>query len=572
MKNQRIFSRLVILLLIWMGTLNSALAEPGIDYTSNGKVMLSFKHTQDTGVGKELFLVGNHSDIGNWDPTQARKLHWTPGNIWTGQIALEAGWELEYKYITRTNSAAKYCDEANVIWPAGDNLTTTVPAASTPPYTDKTFTYYSGWTQAEVLYQSGQDTNWYNIPMTQTGPGRSAGEFQYTASRIGAPGEWLTFVPHDGTNYWDHSPATGGDYATPLDVFTLQDGHIYNYAPPVFTDSQTHTAAVTSSWAPTIPSRDIRIYTPRNYAANTWKSYPVLILHDGQNVFQPGGGFGCWNADWTADKLISLGQMRETVIVAVDNSSERMREYLPPTDDGGAGTGTADQYLQFVLHNVMPYVQANYRVLTDADNTLALGSSFGGIASIYFGLATNRFGKVGPMSPSFWAATNFVQQTIDTGDTFGRRIYMDCGTEEGSSMWGLMWQVYDLLQVDGYVVNDTLMTAVGCGHEHNEPAWAERLPEAYRFLLNIQDEVNLLAQSENPPVLSMSITSNQTIQIEVDTLKGQQLLLEQTPQLEPPIWSGVATSAVESLLWSTTTLTDTHPPASNRFYRVRTGP
>jgi predicted alpha/beta superfamily hydrolase len=554
--------------------INEPLPEPIIAYTPNGKVALSFKHTQDTGVGNELFLIGNHSDVGSWNPGQARKLHWTSGNVWTGQVAVEAGWALEYKYITRTNSAAEYCDGANVIWPAGDNLTATVPAASAPPYSGKTLTYYSGWTNAEVIYQSGQDTNWYTAPMTQAGPGRSAGEFRYTASGIGTPGEWLTFVPHgwyEGTETWDHSPATGGDYATPLDVFTLQDGHIYNYAPPsVFTDSQIHTAAVTSAWAPTIPSRDIRVYTPRNYATNTWKSYPVLILHDGQNVFQPGDPtYGCWNADWTADDLISLGQMRETIIVAVDNSSERLREYLPPTDDGGFGAGTGDQYLQFVLHNVMPYVQANYRVLTDADNTLALGSSFGGIASIYFGLATNRFGKVGPMSPSFWAVSNFVNQVIDGGDSSGRRIYMDCGTDE-NSMWNQMWHVYDLLQEDGYVVNDTLMTVVGCGQDHNEAAWAERLPEAYRFLLNIQDELNGLAQSKNPPALSLSITSNQTVQVEADTLKGQQLLLEQTPDIKTPVWSGVATSAVESLLWSTTTLTDSHPSATARFYRVTT--
>jgi len=527
-------------------SLPSALAA---SHTANGKVALSFSHTEDTGLGKELFVVGNHSDVGQWDPRNARKLHWTPGNIWTGQIAVEAGWALEYKYITRTNASAEYCDGANVIWPTGDNLTTNVPAAPDAPYTSKTIVYYSGWTNASLLYQCGQDTNWYDASMTVSGPGRSSNEFQYSVGGIGSPSEMLTFVPHDGTNYWDHSPATGGDYRTPLDIFTLQDGHVYNYSPPpIRTDSQISTTHIVSAWAPTIPSRDIRIYTPRNYATNSWKNYPVLYLHDGQNMFQPGGGFGCWNADWTADELISLGLMRETIIVAIDNTSERLREYLPPTDDGGFGSGTGDQYLLFILNNVMPYVQANYRVLTNASDTLTLGSSFGGIASIYLGLATNRFGKVGPMSPSFWAATNFVDQTIDAGDTFGRRIYMDCGTDEGSSMWTLMWPVHDLLLEDGYVLNDTLQTEIGCGHEHNEPAWAERLPGALEFLLNIQDEANPLAQQENPPELMWMTTSNSTVQVTTKSLKGQRYSLERTSQLSTPTWNGVMTSSVETLL------------------------
>jgi len=101
---------------------------------------------------------------------------------------------------------------------------------------------------------------------------------------------------------------------------------------------------------------------------------------------------------------------------------------------------------------------------------------------------------------------------------------------------------------------------------------ASRLPEVYRFLLNIQDELNRLAQSENPPAMVLSITPNQTIQVEADTLKGQQLLLEQTPNIKSPAWAGVATSATESLLGSTTTLTDSNPPTGRQFYRVTASP
>jgi len=109
---------------------------------------------------------------------------------------------------------------------------------------------------------------------------------------------------------------------------------------------------------------------------------------------------------------------------------------------------------------------------------------------------------------------------------------------------------------------------VGCGQEHNEAAWAARLPDAYTFLLNIQDEANLLAQRENPPELVLTVDSNQTICIATDSLKGQRYLLERTGQLTPPQWQAVSTSDVENLLWSSTTLTDTQAMASSAYFRV----
>jgi len=336
-----------IVLWVGLGIPFSASAQVGF-LSDNGKVILSFTETIDTGIGRELFVVGNHADVGNWQPVDARKLHWSPGNVWTGQVAVEAGWTLEYRFITRTNDCTNICDAANVIWVSEGNLTTSVPDAVSPPYSTKAMYYYSGWTNAQLVYQSGQDTTWYTTNMTLIGAGRVPNEYLYYVDGFGNPGELLTFIPHgwlNGSDYWDHSPATGGDYYTPLDIIHLQDGNIFNYQPPAVVDSsQIVTTFITSGWAPTIPSRNIRIYLPRNYATNTWKKYPVLYMHDGQNDFQPGEGFGCWNADWTADDMISLGVMRETIIVAVDNSSEREREYVPPNGDCGSGPGTANQY------------------------------------------------------------------------------------------------------------------------------------------------------------------------------------------------------------------------------------
>ncbi len=354
---------------------------------------------------------------------------------------------------------------------------------------------------------------------------------------------------------------------TALDVFFLQDGNVFSYRPPVTVSvSRIETTNVTSSWAPTIPSRNIRIYLPRGYDQNTWKRYPVLYLHDGQNVFQPGGAFGCWNAERTADQEISQGRMRETIVVGVDNHpTNRLGEYCPPGDTARGSIGIADVYANFLIHNVRPTVDAHCRTLNDRSNTLTLGSSMGGLVSAYLGLETNAFGRVGVLSPAFWPADRFVGR-MDSNDTRGIRIYMDMGTDESEAdMWEPFWRVYDLFLVDGYAVNDDLRIAIGCGQQHNEAAWAARLPGAYRFLLNLWDEPNVLAQSEYPPAIGSASADRR---FTFDSLKGRAYRLDRSADLRSGTWLGAATSVVENLPWSSRTLSDTNEPDASGFYRL----
>jgi predicted alpha/beta superfamily hydrolase len=540
-------------------------------YTPDEKVVVPFALTLDTGIGREVFVVGNHADIGDWNPVAARKLRWTSGNVWTGGIAIAAGHDLVYKYIVRTNTGAAYC-AANVLWMPDPNLTTSVPARADAPFIAKTLYYYSGWTNAFLLHRSGSDTNWTDTAMTRIGDGRIPGESLYRAEGIGKAGELLTFVPHgyfNGTEYWDNTPIPGvPDYFTRLDAFVLQDGHLFNYWPPASrTDSAIATNFVASSYTPQAPGRNIRVYTPRNYAQNPHKRYPVLYLHDGQNVFRPGGGFGCWFAEDAADQMISLGQMRETILVAVDNTGERMREYLPPTD-AYDGTGTADRYLGYVVHDVKPFVDAAYRTLTDRENTGVLGSSFGGVASLYFGLSTNVFGKIGPMSASFLAIPNYLDQRVYGQDTSGLRIYTDFGTAEQEASFQAMWNAYNKFLADGYVPNDTVRIEVGCGQAHNEPAWASRVHMPMTFLFNARDEANELLLRAAPPRLEMD-ASGGDLTFTFVGLKGWNTVLQRTPALFPATWQDVATGRVDHLMWSGQELADTLPGGPGEaYYRI----
>lgn len=547
-------------------------------YSPDEHYRLEFSMNWDTGPGNELFVVGNHPDLGAWNPVAARKLRWTQGNVWTGAVAVAAGNAIEYKYIVRTNSAAVYCSAANAIWMDGPNLTTSAPARAHAPFTGKTFYYYSGWTNAQLLHRTGSSTNWDNTPMERIGDGRFPGESLYRATGVGQTGELLTFVPHgfasdDPAEKWDHCPVSWTqDYLTRLDAFVLQDGHLYNYWPTTTaTDSFITSHAITSDYTPAVPSRNIRIYFPRNYQVNPAKRYPVLYLHDGQNMFQPGGIYGCWNVETTADDMIRLGLMRETLIVAIDNTSERLQEYIPPTDSP-EGQGHADQYLAFVVNNVKPFVDANYRTLTGRDDTGVLGSSFGGVASLYFGMATNVFGKIGPMSTSFWAIPNYLNQRVYGQDTSGLRIYTDFGTKESEENFQTMWAVHDTLLADGYVRNETLQVEVGCGHAHDEAAWAERVHLPLVFLFNARDEANWIAQSAYPPKLAVAQVGA-TNTVTWMGMKGSDIVLQRTGRLTPAEWVDVATTRVDTLMWATSHTTVSLPTGQPRhFYRLQSRP
>ncbi|NCC50463.1 MAG: hypothetical protein EOM20_04520 [Spartobacteria bacterium] len=558
-----------------LGRMASAEVAP----TPDGKGVVTFSYETNIGYGNELFVVGNHPDLGAWNPVQARKLYWTAGNVWTGNVAVTDNNDLEYKYIVRTNDQTNYCDEGNVQWMEGDNLQISLPARSNAPYSGKNVYYYSGWTNASLLYQCGADTNWHDVAMQRLRDGRTPTESLYRAEHFGKSGERLVFVPHgyasgNPEEQWDHCPISGiDDYFTSLDVFLLQDGQIYNYWPPAeATPSTIVTQYIGSFYEPTISARYVRVYIPRNYQQNNWKHYPVLYMHDGQNDFRPGGVFGCWDAEITADDMISLGLMRETLIVAVDNTDNRLQEYLAPTDSYSGNTGTADLYLKFLADNVKPYMDWNYRTLPDQENTATLGSSFGGIVSIYLGLGSNVFGKVGVMSPSFWAVPNFIEQYIEQGDSSGLRIYLDCGTDEDgggdADMFPLVWEVYNLLMADGHVVNDTLNVQIGCGHPHSEWAWADRLYMAVNFLLNARDEANLIVQNDDPPQATGEMSAS-NFDVTFTAYKGFDYLLQRTTSLLSPAWNNVATGRLNGLMWDSLQLTDSsNATSTGAFYRV----
>ncbi len=244
-----------------------------------------------------------------------------------------------------------------------------------------------------------------------------------------------------------------------------------------------------------IPSREVRIWLPPGYGEGNSR-YPVIYFHDGQNVFRPGGPFGCWFAEDTAAEEIKAGRMREAIIVAVPNNEAdggkaRVTEYQPPSDanprDPSRGNGFCDRYGKFLLGKVKPAIDAKYRTFPDKENTVVAGSSMGGLVSLWLGMNTHAFGAVGVFSPAFWTSPKFMKSVMEGTKKDNLRIYMDMGTEEKGNLTGDYWQdalaVRKALLKKGYKEGEDFLWNPGEGDEHNEKAWAKRLPVALRFLL-----------------------------------------------------------------------------------------
>ena len=528
------------------------------------RVSQPFTYIGDVGFGNSVFVVGNHADVGNWNPTNAIKLRWTAGNIWTGQVAIQAGTALQYKFIRRSTDAGQICSLANT-FDLGATQSLAVAAQPAAPYAGKTILYHSMWGQAFIQYRSG--TNWVSTQMTRIGAGRTNGEHLYRLSGIGEAGEEIEFVPNDGNGQSDN-PVGGGNYQTSLDTFFLQDKNVFNYQPPTNVSTPTITTTTVNSTYGGIPSRTVRIYLPRGYAQNTWKRYPVLYFHDGQNVFDPGGPFGSWSADATSTREAAQGRMRECILVGVDNTPNRIAEYMPPTDSYNGNPGVGNQYLNYLVNNVRPYINSTYRTLTNSANTLTAGSSLGGLISLYAGREGTNFGKIGIVSPAFWVAANYMAQ-VSNGAKKPARVYLDMGTAEGGDAWNNYLGFYDVLLKQGYAPNDDMRNVTGCGDQHNEAAWKKRLPVIFRFLLNPWDEPNSLAQREHPPKLTFTEWNAATNHVNVGfpSLFGFSYELEQSSDLAS--WSNVTATGVETLPWGNAQLNFTMPAAPQKYWRLR---
>src|SRR4051812_13615228 len=234
------------------------------------------------------------------------------------------------------------------------------------------------------------------------------------------------------------------------------------------------------------PARTLIVYVPPGYDTNAQKRYPVLYMHDGQNLFDPSTAFGGneWRLDDTAEELIERGAIEPMIIVGIYNTGEqRIHEYTP-TADAKLGGGKADLYGRMLVEEIKPFIDRNYRTLNGAENTGLGGSSLGGLVTLHLGLKYPKiFGKLAILSPSVWWDNKVILREIEQlPQKPDLRIWLDMGTGEGGMALEDTEKLRDAMGAKGWRVGDDLAYLEIPGATHSESSWAERVGPFLQFL------------------------------------------------------------------------------------------
>lgn len=234
-------------------------------------------------------------------------------------------------------------------------------------------------------------------------------------------------------------------------------------------------------------ARDIVVYLPPGYDAAAETRYPVLYLHDGQNLFEPHTAHvhgQHWRIGETADALILAGALTPLIVVGVANTgTSRILEYTPTTD-ARLGGGLADAYGRFLIDELKPFVDATYRTRTDAASTGLGGSSLGALVSLHLGLAhADVFGALAVMSPSVWWDRRVILTTVRrTRPRPPLRLWVDMGTAEGRRALDDARLLKAALVGAGWTPGGDLHYAEYEGGTHSEAAWAARAGTMLQWL------------------------------------------------------------------------------------------
>lgn len=242
-------------------------------------------------------------------------------------------------------------------------------------------------------------------------------------------------------------------------------------------------------------SREVVVYLPPGYSEKDSFAYPLALLQDGQNIFDPRTAvFGVdWGVDETAERLIAEQQIRPVILVAVYNSRDRIIEYTPFADPEHGGGGAA-LYEEFLIEELLPFLQSRYSLSHRAEDRAVIGSSLGGLLALHLGWSHPKlFGAVGSLSPSlWWGRRGMISGFAGAAPPSPRpMIWIDGGTlenEEDANDNGVPDLIDDLrtmravLLSHGYELEKDLMYREVEGQRHDEKAWSLRVGDVLKAL------------------------------------------------------------------------------------------
>ena len=222
--------------------------------------------------------------------------------------------------------------------------------------------------------------------------------------------------------------------------------------------------------------RSVIVWLPPGYKRlrNAHKTYPVLYMHDGQNIIDPKTSFAGkdWRVDETVSKLVKSRKMKEIIVVGIYNSPARLEEY----SDSEKGK----KYLKFIVNELKPFIDSKYRTMPEREHTAIMGSSMGGLISFIAGWRySDVFSMAGCMSSSFYHDNEKIFDMISENSGPKKRVkfYIDHGED------GLIrgQKMYVKLTELGYVIGRDMDYFYAPNAEHTESAWADRLARPLLF-------------------------------------------------------------------------------------------
>ncbi|MFY0562386.1 alpha/beta hydrolase-fold protein [Archangium lansingense] len=304
-------------------------------------------------------------------------------------------------------------------------------------------------------------------------------------------GSWETVEQTaGGVDVPNHTHKTGSGFS--LVTITVEGWRVYVPPVPVLTGNIKYLRDVTPT-NELLKKRDVIIWLPPDYDTNTTRRYPVLYMHDGQNLMDATTAYaGEWGVDETAQKLVETNKVEPLIIVGIYNTSDRGPEYTQVPDEtqpevDGKNGGRADLYGQFIFEELKPRIDSEYRTKPEAEFTGMAGSSLGGLVTMYLGTKhSDKFTRAGVISPSvFWGQNDILTKVDALTAKPPLRIWLDIGTEEGGSGQETVETtrlLHDELVGEGWVLDNDLKYTEVAGGGHNEASWAARFGDILKYL------------------------------------------------------------------------------------------
>jgi len=277
------------------------------------------------------------------------------------------------------------------------------------------------------------------------------------------------------------------EWTTAAEAALDTDGETTEYAEAPFEGGSSQLVRHQDFHSEFLPDdRTLIVYLPPGYEYQAGRRYPVMYMHDGQNLFDPETSFvrgRTWQFGENADRLIFAGEIEPLIVVGIYNTPRRLEEYTHARDRRMGG-GEARQYGRLLVDELKPWIDARYRTLPDEENTALGGSSLGGLVSLYLGLEhAETFGKLAVMSPSVWWNHKSILGYVNEyeGPPWPR-IWLDVGDAEGRRVKSDVDLLYQRLKTNGWQPEANLHYQMVSGATHDEAAWAARVGDMLKFL------------------------------------------------------------------------------------------